>query len=318
VFELIEYAWVEYTLNALIKNFTFEESKPQRLDLFLVQKIPELSRSQIQRLIKEGQVLIDQIQPKKTGLLLERGNEIRICIPPPEPLDLIPEDIKLSVIYEDENVLVIDKPAGMVVHPSVGHARGTLVHAAISHSPFLDGIGGKMRPGIVHRLDKNTSGLILIAKNEVTHKWLQAQFKDRKVEKIYLALVDGHPATPAGRIIAPIYRDRYDRKKMAIAPEGEGRSAETEYQTIKDFKNHAYLRVHPLTGRTHQIRVHLSSIGCPIAADTIYGYKNPSIPLNRHFLHAYQISIRLPGEQSMRTFQAELPLELLSVLENLF
>jgi 23S rRNA pseudouridine1911/1915/1917 synthase len=224
----------------------------------------------------------------------------------------------LSIIYEDENVLVVDKPAGMVVHPSAGHATGTLVHAALAHTPFLAGIGGKRRPGIVHRLDKNTSGIILIAKNEPSHKWLQSQFKDRKVEKKYLALVDGKPNSPSGRIIAPIIRDRNQRKKMAIAPESRGRYAETEYHTIKEYKAHTYLDVHPLTGRTHQIRVHMASIGCPIAADTLYGYKNPSIDIKRHFLHAYQISICLLDEQSPRTFKAELPSDLESILEKLY
>lgn len=175
-----------------------------------------------------------------------------------------------------------------------------------------------MRPGIVHRLDKNTSGLILIAKNESAHKWLQQQFKERLVEKKYLALVDGKPVTPTGRIIAPIVRDRNNRKRMAIAPEGQGRYAETEYHTLKEFKYHTYLDVHPLTGRTHQIRVHMASIGCPIAADTLYGYRNPSIALDRQFLHAYQISICLLGEEEPRTFQAELPIELTTVLEKLF
>ena len=258
------------------------------------------------------------VLPAKTGMMLEIGNQINVEIPPPEPLDLIPEDIHLPIVYEDEHVLVVNKPTGMVVHPSAGHSKGTLVHAALSHSPFLAGIGGKMRPGIVHRLDKNTSGIILIAKDEPSHKWLQRQFKERKVEKKYYALVDGRPASPTGRIIAPIMRDRKNRKKMAIAPVGKGRHAQTDYHTIREFKSHTYLDVHPLTGRTHQIRVHLASIGCPVAADTVYGLKNPSIPLERHFLHAYQISIRLLNEDEPRTFQAEIPQELSDILKKLF
>ncbi len=295
----------------------FKDSQPIRLDIFLTQEFPQISRSQIQRLIKAGRVLVNNLPPKKSGQMLEMGDEIWIEIPPAEPLELLPEDIDLSILYEDENVVVVDKPAGMVVHPSAGHDHGTLVHAILAHSPSLTGIGGKMRPGIVHRLDKNTSGLILIAKNEPAHLWLQRQFKERKVEKKYLALVDGRPRTPSGRIIAPIMRDKFDRKRMAIAPDGEGRAAETLYQTLKEYKHHTLLEVHPLTGRTHQIRVHMASIGCPVAADTLYGYRNPSIALNRHFLHAFQIKICLLHEHAARTFQAELPVELKSVLEKL-
>ena len=304
--------------NAIKRNFVYSGDQPQRLDVYLTQILPEISRSRIQRLIKAGQVLVNDALPHKSGQMLESGDRIWVEVPPPEPLDLIPENIELSIIYEDENVVVIDKPAGMVVHPSAGHDQGTLVHAALAHSPFLAGIGGKMRPGIVHRLDKNTSGLILIAKNEPSHKWLQQQFKEREVEKKYLALVDGRPVTPNGRIIAPIMRDRYDRKKMAIAPEGEGRYAETEYHTLKEYKFHTYLDVHPLTGRTHQIRVHMASIRCPIAGDTLYGYRNPSIALERHFLHAYRITICLLNERTPRTFQADLPDDLKNVLDGLF
>jgi 23S rRNA pseudouridine1911/1915/1917 synthase len=305
-------------VNTLIKNFIFEEDQPQRLDHYLSQKLPEFSRSQIQRLIKSGQVLVDNLPPKKTGQMLENGNRILMEVPPPEPLDLIPESIEIPILFEDENVLVMDKPAGMVVHPSAGHSKGTLVHAALAHTPFLAGIGGKMRPGIVHRLDKNTSGIILIAKNEASHQWLQKQFKDRLVVKKYLALVDGRPNTPTGRIIAPIARDHNNRKRMAIAREGEGRYAETEYHTLHNYKAHTYLEVHPLTGRTHQIRVHMASVGCPIAADTLYGYRNPSVKLERHFLHAYQISICLLGEEQPHQFQADLPEDLAAILENLF
>lgn len=305
-------------MNAVIKEYQFKEDQPQRLDHFLAQKIPDSSRSQIQRLIKNGNVSVDGEIPTKTGLMLVSGNQICVEIPPPEPLDIQPEDIKLQIIYEDENVLVVNKPAGMVVHPSAGHSKGTLVHAALGHAPFLAGIGGKMRPGIVHRLDKNTSGIILVAKNEPSHKWLQKQFKERKVKKKYYALVDGHPTSPTGRIIAPIMRDKINRKKMAIAPEGKGRFAQTDYHTVRAFKSHTYLDVHPLTGRTHQIRVHLASIGCPIAADTIYGFRNPSIPLERHFLHAYQISICLLYEKESRVFRADLPSELSEIITNLF
>ncbi len=260
---------------------------------------------------------VNGTQPRKSGQLLEEGDRVEITFPPPEPLDLIPEDIPLDILYEDSNVLVVNKPAGMVVHPAAGHSAGTLVHAALAHVTDLQGIGGKKRPGIVHRLDKDTSGIILIAKNQASHIWLQRQFKSRDVEKIYLALVDGRPTTSEGRIIAPIYRDPSHRQRMAIAPEGKGRYAETEYEILKKYKEYTLLRVHPLTGRTHQIRVHLSSIHIPIVGDKIYGLKNPSLPIGRHFLHASEIAIRLPGEKERTRFKAELPPELTAVLEEI-
>lgn len=304
-------------MNTEKANLVFSEDFSPRVDKFLVKKFPEYSRSQIQRLISEGSVLINGSQPKKAGQLLESGDQIEIYFPPPDPLDLIPEDIPLEVIFEDKNLVVINKSAGMVVHPSAGHSHGTLVHALLSRLPDLEGIGGKQRPGIVHRLDKDTSGIILVAKNQQSHIWLQRQFKSRDVKKKYIALVDGKPATPTGKIIAPIFRDRAQRKRMAIAPEGKGKYAETEYQLVRKFRDHALLDVHPFTGRTHQIRVHLASIHLPIVGDRIYGLKNPSLQMDRHFLHASEISIRLPGEKEKTRFLADLPQELNLLLEDL-
>lgn len=277
----------------------------------------DMTRSQIQRLIGEGYVLLNEKQPEKTGVFLEKNDRIVIHIPPPEPLSLIPENIPLDILFEDEHVIVIDKPAGMVVHPSAGHHSGTLVHALIAHDPFLNGIGGKKRPGIVHRLDKNTSGVLIIAKNEGSYQWLQQQFKSRSVEKIYFALVDGHPVTPNGKIVAPIYRDKVHRKRMAIAPAGRGKEAETRFFLEKDFKKHTLLRICPITGRTHQIRVHLASIGLPITGDRVYGYQTPTLPINRHFLHAATLKITLPGEKEERKFSAPLPTELTDILNKL-
>jgi 23S rRNA pseudouridine1911/1915/1917 synthase len=242
---------------------------------------------------------------------------VNITIPPVPASKLIPENIPLEIIFENESVLVVNKPAGMVVHPSAGHASSTLVHALLSYAPFLGKENGSQRPGIVHRLDKETSGLILIAKNEKSQLWLQEQFSSRKVEKTYLALVDGRPRTLTGRIEAPIYRDPFNRKKMAIAPSGKGRMAITNYSTEKEFINHTLLRAKPFTGRTHQIRVHLASIGCPIVGDTVYGRKNPSLPIQRHFLHAYELRITLFLEEEPRTFKADLPLELSIILNSL-
>lgn len=300
-----------------VEVFQFEDSQPERLDKYLTARLPEFSRARIQGLIVDGFVDVDGIPAKKGGVRLEGGERLRVRIPPPQPVGLIPEQIPLSVIFENDDLLVIDKPAGMVVHPAAGHDTGTLVHAVLGYDPDLEGIGGEERPGVVHRLDKDTSGLIAIAKNERAHRWLVEQFKERRVEKTYLALVDGKPPTPTGRIEAPIGRDPRDRKKMAIVKLEKGRQAISEYKTLESFPRHTLLEFHPRTGRTHQIRLHCAFLGCPIAADTTYGYRKPSLELNRHFLHAWRLKITLPGEQNPRLFEAPLPGELTQALEGL-
>jgi 23S rRNA pseudouridine1911/1915/1917 synthase len=297
--------------------FHYNEPSPIRLDKFLVQNLPEFSRSRLQGLIKDGLVFVDGKAASKAGSLLEGGEEIIVHLPKPEKTWLQPEAIPLEVVFENEDLLVINKPAGMVVHPAAGHSSGTLVHAALAHAPEMEGIGGEQRPGIVHRLDKNTSGLILLAKNDRMHRWLVNRFKERQVEKVYLALVDGHPPTKTGRVETPIGRSSSDRKKMAVVSPSHGREAVTEYRTLETFDQHTLLEVHPVTGRTHQIRIHMSFLGCPVAADTIYGRRKPSLPLKRHFLHAGRLSIQLPGEKQPRLFQAPLPDDLESALQSL-
>lgn len=301
-----------------IHTFIFLSDSRDRLDKFLVVQLPNKSRSQIQRLIKNGNVKVDDLTVTKTGYLLDkRGITVEITIPPPTTIDLQPENIPLDIIYEDDEVMVVNKPAGMVMHPAAGHANGTLVHAALSHASFEEGIGGKMRPGVVHRLDKKTSGVVILAKNEKTHLWLQNQFRMRKVKKYYVALVDKHPPTESGKIIAPIFRDRVKRKKMAIAPEGKGKKAVTIYRTLWKFKKYSFLEIQLLTGRTHQIRVHLASIGSPVTGDTVYGYSTPTLAINRHFLHARKIEIRLPGQKVAQSFNAELPDDLHKIINDL-
>ncbi|MDO9547207.1 MAG: RluA family pseudouridine synthase [Pelolinea sp.] len=304
-------------MNSTTYTVIFPGEPHERLDKFLTTQFPDRSRSQIQRIIRDGLVLIDQKSIIKTGYLLDKSVSISITFPAPTPLDLEPENTPLDIIYEDDDVLVVNKPAGMVTHPAVGHQSGTLVHAALGHTPFLEGIGGKMRPGIVHRLDKNTSGVVIIAKNELAHNWLQRQFKSRNVNKTYLALVDKHPPTESGKIVAPIYRDRLNRKKMAIAPEGEGKNSVTIYHTLNKLGQFSLLEVRLLTGRTHQIRVHLSSIGSPITGDTVYGHSTPTMKLDRHFLHAKRLEIKLPGNQMMSTFEAKLPGDLQNIIDEL-
>ncbi len=298
-------------------RFEFDGVKGERLDKFLVTRIPEFSRSRIQGLIRDGFIHVNQSTAKKAGQELEPGQVIDVRVPPAAPAGLVPEAIPLQVVFENNDLLVINKPAGMVVHPAAGHATGTLVQAALAHAPELEGIGGELRPGVVHRLDKETSGLILMAKNDRTHRWLQDQFRLRRVVKIYLALVDGFPPTPQGRIEAPIGRDSSHRKRMAIQTPGKGREASSEYRTLEKFRNHTLLEVHPLTGRTHQIRLHLAFINCPIVGDTLYGHKRPSLPIERHFLHAHRLTITLPGTDVPVTFDAPLPQELERVLDTL-
>jgi 23S rRNA pseudouridine1911/1915/1917 synthase len=295
----------------------FEDQLPQRLDKFLVASLPEFSRSRLQGLVKDGLVQVDGMPARKSGQLLEAPVQVRVHIPPTAPTRLEPEDIPLDILFENEDLLVINKPAGMVVHPAAGHSRGTLVHAALGHAPEMEGVGGEQRPGVVHRLDKDTSGLILLAKNDYAHRWLQEQFRTRQAKKTYLALVDGHPPTPTGRIEAPIGRDPHQRKQMAVVPPGKGRPALSEYRTLETFTEHTLLEVNPETGRTHQIRLHLAFIGCPVAGDRIYGRRHASINLERHFLHAARLTIRLPRQELPRSFEAPLPPELLRTLEAL-
>jgi 23S rRNA pseudouridine1911/1915/1917 synthase len=304
-------------VNERVLNFRFDRKTPERLDKFLVEQLQEFSRSRIQGLIIDGLVDVNGRAAKKAGQTLENGFNVTVRVPPPTPTDLVAEDIPLDIVFENDDLVVVNKPAGMVVHPSVGHTSGTLVNAMLGYDPDIEGIGGEERPGVVHRLDKETSGLILIAKNERIHRWLQDQFRLRKVDKTYLALVDGKPPTPSGRIEAHIGRDPSHRKRMAIVPESRGREAISEYKTLESFRDHTLLEFHPLTGRTHQIRLHCAFLGCPIVGDGVYGRKKPSIENSRHFLHAYRLKIILPGETVPRIFEAPLPDELELILATL-
>jgi 23S rRNA pseudouridine1911/1915/1917 synthase len=297
-------------VNDRVLNFRYEKQTPERLDKFLVEQLQEFSRSRIQGLIADGFVDVNSRTAKKAGQPLELGFSVTVRIPPPAPTDLLAEDIPLDIVFENDDLVVVNKPAGMVVHPAAGHASGTLVNAMLGYDPDIEGIGGEERPGVVHRLDKETSGLILLAKNERAHRWLQDQFRLRKVDKTYLALVDGKPPTPAGRVEAYIGRDPSHRKRMAIVPESRGRESVSEYKTVESFRAHTLLEFHPLTGRTHQIRLHCAFLGCPIVGDEVYGRKKNSIEINRHFLHAYRLKIILPGETETRLFEAPLPEEL--------
>ncbi len=304
-------------MNERIVQFNYTGKNSQRLDKYLVSRLPEFSRARLQVLIKDGFVTVNGDPAHKSGQALEESDVVQVCIPPPEPSKLVPESIPLDILFENADLLILNKPAGMVVHPAAGHSQGTLVHAVLAHAPEMEGVGGERRPGVVHRLDKDTSGLILMAKNDTAHHWLQEQFRSRKTRKIYLALVDGRPPTPSGRIEAPIGRDVRQRKQMAITTSQKGRDATSEYRTLESFPNHTFLEIRPVTGRTHQIRLHLAFLGCPVVGDTIYGRRRPSLPLKRHFLHAARLTIVLPGETEPRTFEAPLAGELQAVLSDL-
>jgi len=291
------------------------EGAGSRLDHFLSSEIKDTSRSRIQHLIREGHASVNGKVQLKTGFKIENGDDVGLNLPDPVPVDLLPENIPLDILFEDNNLLVINKPAGLVVHPSVGHDTGTLVHAVLHHVPDLEGVGGEKRPGIVHRLDRYTSGVLLVAKNDFALQNLQEQFKARSVRKRYLALVDGIPPTPTGRIEMPVGRDPSHRKRMAVTPPARGKMAVSVYRTLEEFDNHALIEVELETGRTHQIRVHLAYLGTPIAGDTVYGYKKRSIPLKqRFFLHAASISFIPPGSDHRATFNAPLPSGLENVL----
>jgi 23S rRNA pseudouridine1911/1915/1917 synthase len=297
--------------------FSFQGPRPRRLDLYLVESLPKYSRSRLQGLIRDGLVRVDGASATKAGQMASPGAVIEVRVPATASAVLVAERVALDVIFENDDVLVVNKPAGMVVHPAAGHASGTLVNAVLGHDPSMEGIGGEERPGVVHRLDKATSGLIMLAKNDRSLHWLQEQFRARKVDKSYLALVDGKPPTPSGRIEAAIGRDPGHRKRMAVVPTGKGREASSDYRTLESFEHHTLLEFHPITGRTHQVRLHCAFLGCPIVGDEVYGRKKPSILLGRHFLHAQKLSILLPDRTEPAVFQAPLPADLMQVLATL-
>jgi 23S rRNA pseudouridine1911/1915/1917 synthase len=210
---------------------------------------------------------------------------------------------------------VINKSAGMVVHPSAGHDSGTLVNAVLAHAPDLAGVGGELRPGIVHRLDRDTSGLIVVAKNDRALRWLQGQFQSKAVDKAYLALVDGRPPARQGRIEASIGRDPRHRQRMAVVSEAKGREATTEYRVKEMFAAHALLEARPKTGRTHQIRLHLAFVGCPVVGDRVYGLRRPTLEAARQMLHAWRLGFQLPGDEALREFEAPIPADMGEAIE---
>lgn len=304
-------------MNVQEHQFTIPDGEDLRVDKFLAEQLPDISRSQIKNLIEMGNVTLDGILVEKAGAKARPGSVVRIDVPEDDSDGLVPEDISLDILFEDDQVIVINKPSGMVVHPGAGNQAGTVVNALLAHYPPIRNVGEEDRPGVVHRLDKETSGVLIFAKTEKAYKWLVKEFKSRDIDKAYLALVDGQPPTPTGRIEAPIIRDPNVRTRMAVGLRGQGKPAVTEYFTLENFENHTYLEAHPITGRTHQIRVHLSYLGTPVVGDSLYGRRRPSLDIDRFFLHARMLSIRLPGNRGMQTFEAPLPPELQAILNDL-
>jgi len=252
-------------------------------------------------------------RPAKASHRLRQGDEVTVHLPPPEPLDVAPEDVPLNVVYEDRDILVINKPAGMVVHPAPGHRGGTLVNAILARCPDLAGIGGYQRPGIVHRLDKDTSGLMVVAKNDKAHHSLTSQLKARRVHKVYLALVEGHLEPSQGVIDAPIGRHPRQRQRMAVV--ANGREAQTRYCVLHYLPGYTLVEASPITGRPHQIRVHMAAVGHPVVGDPVYGRPSPLVP--RQFLHAYRLGFRLPDRDHYQEFEATLPEDLAEALRTL-
>ena len=304
-----------------------DEASGQRVDRWLASQLAEHSRSEIQRWIDEKRISI-HAAALKAGYRLTAGETVVIDAPDAaKPTTLEAQDIPLAILYEDNDLLIINKPAGLVVHPAPGHADGTVVNAVLHHDPDLEGVGGEQRPGLVHRLDKDTSGVLVIAKNDQAHRQLQAQFKERTVYKEYLALVEGRLNPAQGRISTSIGRHPTDRKRFAVLPAtqaSKGREATTDYETIAIYqaKVHGLATTHPFsllrvvlhTGRTHQIRVHLAWLKHPVVGDTIYGPDKPRLPVERQFLHAHKLRIALPSTGRIEEFVAPLPAELQNLL----
>jgi 23S rRNA pseudouridine1911/1915/1917 synthase len=290
----------------------------KRIDSWLAEELEDMSRTYLQKLIAGGMVLVNG-KPVKANYRIRHGDIVKLAIPEPQPLETGPENIHLNILYEDEHIIVIDKPQGMVVHPAAGNRSGTLVNALIHHyGDNLSDINGVLRPGIVHRLDKDTSGVLLVAKTNTAHRKLTDMFKGHEIKKIYFAIVEGKVATDKGKIDAPVGRHPVDRKKMAVNP-GRGRNAVTHFQVIERFKNCTMLKIRLETGRTHQIRVHMAFIGHPVLGDNTYGKKhvNRSMGIDKQMLHAGLIGFRHPVTGEYMEFESKLPGHFNSVLDML-
>ena len=294
-----------------LRAFRCNESG-SRLDSFLANLCGDLSRTRIKRLIVEGEVTVDG-KTSNAGYRLKPGQQVEIRVPEPVPSHMLPQDIPIDVVFEDDHIIVVDKPAGLPVHPGPGHPDTTLVNGLLGMRPNVSGVGGVMRPGLVHRLDMGTSGLMVVAKTDASHAALSSQLKARKFNKGYTGLVMGILAPREALIDAPIGRDPSNRKRMAL--DDRGRDSQTAYSAVKIFENKTLADVKPLTGRTHQIRVHFASIGHPVVGDETYGRGDPN--LSRHFLHAHKLGFQHPVTGEDVEFRSPLPPELQAYLDGL-
>lgn len=282
-----------------------EESAGKRLDLYLTQALPDLTRTHIQKLIDEENVWVNN-KTTKANYKLKVGEQVEIEIPDPEPLEVNPENIPLEILFEDQDVIVVNKPQGMVVHPAHGNYSGTLVNALLFHCRDLSGINGVMRPGIVHRIDKDTSGVIMAAKNDQAHISLATQIKDHTVTRKYIALVHGHLKEETGLVDAPIGRDEKDRKKMSVTLKNS-KEARTRYRVLERFKDFTLIEARLETGRTHQIRVHMAYLGHPVVCDPAYGPRKSAFDVNGQLLHAAVLGFTHPRTGEYQEFTAPMP-----------
>jgi 23S rRNA pseudouridine1911/1915/1917 synthase len=297
-----------------VVSFIVKE-RGKRLDAVIRDRIPDLSRTQGQRLIEAEHVRVNG-RPRKPAYRVTPGEQVTVALPEQrQEVAVRPEPIPLDIIYEDEHLIVVNKPAGMVVHPAPGHPDGTLVNALLAHSPLIAQAGRRERAGIVHRLDKETSGVLVVAKDANTLQALHEQFRNREVEKCYLALVRGRVNPPEGIIEVPIGRDPEHRQRMTALP--EGRYARTRYRGVQFFRKHTLLEAYPYTGRTHQVRVHLAWLGYPVVGDSRYGPRRQQLLKDRHFLHAHRLGFTHPVTGEEMTFEAPLAPELSDVLQRL-
>ncbi len=294
-----------------------DEDDNERLDAYLANELDEISRSYVQKLIKEKLVFVND-KHVKSSYLVKEGDFIKVNLPKPKELEIIPEDIPIDIIYEDEDIAIINKQQDMVVHPAPGNYNGTLVNALLFHIDNLSSINGIIRPGIVHRLDKDTSGLLIIAKNDKAHKTLSANLKDRNIKRTYISLVHGILSNEEGTINAPIGRHGTDRKKMTVTQKNS-KEAITHYKVLERYNNYSLVEINLETGRTHQIRVHMAYINHPVVGDPIYSKGKNEFGLDKQMLHAYKLGFLHPTRGEYMEFKVDLPgyfKDILNILEN--